>query len=552
MATPPILRLPNELLVLVIRLVCNHGPERYYLDTPYRSVQGLLDLAHVCRLFRNIIKGVPGRTGQLSRPPFMMDLPLLCKASWTDVAAGSGTLPFIIRALVQPSIHTELSPALATLSISRAETIILRGREHAESYCHNEGTILAATRSAPHLTTIRLSDLHADSVSGPEGSTMPDFPVLEVLQLRGCTISYRTNPLLYCTTLTVLVLENVFFWDKDVTGAFFPSTFVRMLGSCSATLRELIVYDVDHLWDDEEEPDGPVALFIDHNLLRGPSNVANLPALEKLSLHAHAYALAVLVPRLIMPKLRKAHLSPLCGYSNYDDVYVRDHVLIPIAENLLGPGRNFDRVLFDRTRPSSGKEFARLVAMDDEDRVLEVSLLNYTRTDLDAGSDYLPSMDNLEFFFPSCVRRAQTVHIAGDITERGFVWHAKTVLAYVFSEVRVLGLHGSCAEPIVCEIAHNTDVAPSLENVIISSLDEEGTGLSLEDVLSDIDAIRERNIGVECDSVVSQLLGSRESANDEMKEEREWMLWDVRDGWEEFEHSLAAMPSSNSSGIGGF
>lgn len=103
--------------------------------------------------------------------------------------------------------------------------------------------------------------------------------------------------------------------------------------------------------------------------------MVHLPALEKISLRAHSYALARLAHHLSMPNLRLAHIAPIVGYTGFDEKYIHDHVLPAISRYLLRGAQTFDRVLFDQ---ACGKEFARVVATSGC-RVLELSLQDYIK-----------------------------------------------------------------------------------------------------------------------------------------------------------------------------
>lgn len=551
-ANCPLYRLPDELVLEIICLVCNSGPTSYRLDTPYRSVEDIRTLAHTCARFRQLIKGSASEMDPDSglmlcgpHPSIMQDLPLLCGEQWVDAAVGSGkTLPLIVRATIPEPDTQALRALVKALSlISHIGILILCGgdgpllyryRLYTDRHEHGAAvTTTTTTRPAPALTTLRLEYMEVDTLFCSEGLSS-ELPDLQIVQLQDCWIHWD-SPFFRSTTLTKLELTRVVI-EFDGSDGEPLGTFIDMLRPSSATLRELIVYHEHILFHAAPaESIGP-ASRAEPNL-----RIVDFLAFEKISLRIHAYAMARLLTRINAPNLRITHVAPIVGYTRLDSQHLRDSVLPLLCSSLLGGQGAFECILIDVTRP---QDYMRVVATKCN-RVLEMSLVPES-DDCDVPSRRCTwnQVVSLRYILPDCMRGAANVHLVAGPGE-DYRWELDTLLPAVVK----LALHGPCAEDVMDEIACPGCAPLSLKTVTIlwspyREVRLEASRLSnVSNLIEDAKrTMRRDRIFVQYDTVLAPQTDAAglEGVYAEAKEDIRRISDAVCKEWEEFAHSYVA------------
>ncbi|VDC07877.1 unnamed protein product [Peniophora sp. CBMAI 1063] len=250
-----------------------------------------------------------------------------------------------------------------------------------------------------------------------------------------------------------------------------------------------------------------------------------------------------------MPNLFVAHVTAIHGYTRFDCDYLRDDVSKPIIDYLLGPRCSFKSVLIDRTHPSL-LEFARIIAKADGKRphpgpVLELSLLNIEHSQHATQMSWPPRVRDLPFMLHDRIREVYTVYLAEDVRAGSETDASYCLLAHVFPEVASATLLGPGAASTLHALESGPAdwISPTLVEIIISTLDVSDEAEFMDGITEKhLEAIRHKyDMFIHYDSTVAKRYGCKEGGYDEMANERWGLLWDVRDGWEEFKHSYAAM-----------
>ncbi|VDC07869.1 unnamed protein product [Peniophora sp. CBMAI 1063] len=545
-----IFKLPYELWIRIIRVTCA-SESGYYIESAHCSIKAMKDLAHTCQFFRHIIMDGDGPG---SYPNIMQDLPLLCEEKWVSVAAGTGTMPLVVRAELPDSYRQSNMRNLAhALSyISRIETLVLKGRDRFRinryPRLYNKDAPQRALHTASVLTTLRFCDMDADSIFS-NGGILPEIPTLETVQLRDCVVQME-SPLFGSKQLAVLVLENVMIRTR----ADPRPRFVDMLRSCSPSLRELIVH----------ETPGSHGLIGDRPFQFSgrkpdPSEIVYFPALEKISLRGATGTIAHIVTHMEMPSLRIAHVAPQPHFC----LLLPDYILPVLCDSILRGKNTFDAVLLDQTRD---KERMRVVAKS-EKHVLELSLLARFAvaarrltmgTHMPWGSFTLPwGSCNFSRILPDCILKTTRLDVLSEDckTEANVQYRDCRLLMSEFSQVQTLALHGVVAVYLMRAFARGNDSSDvprfprCLKSVGVSSAGKEETDAGSLELVKQLKDMRGNNtaplklgkITVLYDAVLAKLVGGvpDKLVDDEMKEYMMRSLTAVRE-WEEFANSLSA------------